>query len=47
MKKHKEDCYDVANLVYQISEGILEATSGMKEEEMNERLVEDLRAFQR
>lgn len=47
MKKHQEDCFDIAELVYQITEGVLDATHGMKEGEMNGRLVEDLRIFER
>lgn len=47
MKKHQEDCFDIAELVYQITEGVLDATVGMKEGEMNGRLVEDLRIFER
>lgn len=45
MKKHQEECFDIAQLVYQITEGILEATAGMKEDEMNQKLVGDLKSF--
>ena len=47
VKKHQEDCFDIAELVYQITEGVLDATYGMKEDEMNGRLAEDLRIFER
>ncbi|KAL4249250.1 hypothetical protein ABKN59_007233 [Abortiporus biennis] len=44
--KFKEDCMSVAYLAYQITDGILEATKGVKAED-NPRLADDLNSFRK
>jgi len=46
VKNSRDDCLEVAHLVYQITDGILDATAGMKEDGMTERLIQDLKVFQ-